>query len=175
MPAKCEELLGSVGLGDRAESLDALRWGDLEPGRAITLDAPPFPRHEMPAFDQPAPVVTETPGAEPAGDKVSYDHFAKIDLRVGTVLSAEVVEKSDKLLRLKVDLGDAEPRQVIAGIAKTYRPDELPGRQFLFVANLEPRKVFGNVSEAMILAAHDDDGLAVLSPGRILTAGAKVS
>ena len=106
---------------------------------------------------------------------MSYDHFAALDLRVGTVLTAQPVAKSDKLLHLEVDLGEARPRQVVAGIAKAYAPADLVGRQFLFVANLEPRKVFGVLSEAMVLAGHDDDGLAAFAPLRPLPPGAKVS
>jgi methionyl-tRNA synthetase len=74
-----------------------------------------------------------------------------------------------------VDLGEAEPRQIIAGIAEACRPEDVLGKQFVFVANLEPRKVFGNLSDGMILAAHDDAGLAAVSPIRPVKAGGKVS
>ena len=94
---------------------------------------------------------------------------------MGTVLQAEPVTGSDKLLRLQVDLGEAEPRQVVAGIGKAYSPGDLVGRQVVIVANLEPRKVFGQLSSGMILAASDDAGPAVLAPARPIPPGTKVS
>jgi len=196
MPGKCAELLAGIGAPPAVATLDALHWGDLPAGAAITLQDAPFPRHEVPTFEAAAakaeapaekpakaaktakavvPQAQAPAGEEAAPAKVSYDHFAALDLRVGTVQTAEPVAKSDKLLRLEVDLGEARPRQVVAGIAKAYAPADLVGRQFLFVANLEPRKVFGVLSEAMVLAGHDDDGLATFSPLRPLPPGAKVS
>jgi methionyl-tRNA synthetase len=80
------------------------------------------------------------------------DDFAKVDLRVATVLTAEKVEKADKLLRLTVDLG-FETRQIVAGIAKAYAPEKLVGRKVVIVANLAPRKLRGIESNGMIVAA----------------------
>ena len=98
-----------------------------------------------------------------------------MDLRIGTVLVAEPVTGSDKLLRLQVDLGEAQPRQIVAGIGKAYAPADLVGRQIVVVANLEPRKVFGQLSNGMVLAASDDAGPAVLAPARPIPPGTKVS
>lgn len=87
----------------------------------------------------------------------------KVDLRVGTVLTAEKVEKADKLLRLTVDIG-TEVRQVLAGIAKAYAPETLVGRKVVVVANLAPRKLRGFESQGMIVAAsYGDDGLPALA------------
>ena len=99
---------------------------------------------------------------------ITYDDFAKITLRVGQILTAERLEKSEKLLKLSVDVGDAEgPRQILAGIAKHYEPDVLIGRKVAVVVNLAPRPMMGLVSHGMLLAASDDTGqldLVAVSP-----------
>jgi methionyl-tRNA synthetase len=96
-------------------------------------------------------------------DTIQYDDFAKIDLRVGLVKTAERVPKSNKLLRLEIDLGEAAPRQVLAGIGQYYTPEEMPGRRVVVVANLAPRKLMGLESHGMVLAANDGSGRLVLS------------
>lgn len=94
---------------------------------------------------------------EPLGDSIEYDDFAKLDLRMGTVTAAEKVPKSNKLLRLEVDLG-FEQRQILAGVAKQLAPDDLIGKRVVVVANLKPRKLFGYESQGMLLMAEDRDG-----------------
>jgi methionyl-tRNA synthetase len=106
--------------------------------------------------------------------KISYADFSKIELRVAKVLSAEKVEKADKLLKLQVELG-GEQRQIVAGIAKHYVPEELVGKQIVIVANLEPAKIRGLESNGMLLAAEDSEGkLSILTADRPSTNGAKV-
>jgi methionyl-tRNA synthetase len=96
---------------------------------------------------------------------VGYDDFAKIDLRVGLVLEATKVPKKDRLLELRVDLGEAEPRKIVAGLAKSYAPDELVGKRIVVLANLAPRDFGGGlVSQGMLLAAESDGRLFVTSP-----------
>jgi methionyl-tRNA synthetase len=97
-----------------------------------------------------------TPAAAPIAPEITIDDFVKIDLRVGTVLTAEKVEKADKLLRLTVDLG-FEVRQIVAGIAKAYDPATLVGRKVVIVANLAPRKLRGIESQGMVVAASFGD------------------
>lgn len=93
---------------------------------------------------------------------ISFDDFKKVEIKIGKVISAESVEGSDKLVRLMVDFGPSvnsgsnEPRQVISGIAKLYKPRDLVGKLFPFVTNLEPRKIIGLESQAMILAIGDE-------------------
>ena len=84
---------------------------------------------------------------------IQIDDFAKVEMRVGEVLTAERVPKSDKLLRFTVDVGEAEPRQVLAGIAEYYEPEAMVGRKVVVVTNLKPRKLRGFESQGMILAA----------------------
>lgn len=112
---------------------------------------------------------------------ISYDDFAKLEIKIGTILSAEVVEGADKLLRLLVDVGekDAEgnvmPRQIISGIRTYFEdPQTLVGRQCPFLTNLEPRTIRGFESQGMILAASNDDSFALLHPHVVLTPGSKV-
>lgn len=112
------------------------------------------------------------PKPEPAS--VPFDTFSSVELRVGTVRSAEVVDGSDKLLRLTVDFGEAAPRQVVSGVRKSFAPDELVGRQFAFVANLPPRAIMGLESQGMILAADGPDGLALVSPTAPVPPGARL-
>jgi methionyl-tRNA synthetase len=119
--------------------------------------------------------VPPTPPAAPAVPIIQYDDFAKVQLRVATVLKAEAVEKSKKLLRLQVDLGD-EQRQILAGIKEHYAPEDLVGKQIIVVANLAPREVIrGQVSNGMLLAASDASGkVVVLSPSVPVSAGAGI-
>ena len=98
---------------------------------------------------------------------ITIDDFAKVQLRVGKVIEAERIPKADKLLRLQVDLG-TEKRQILAGIAQHYTPDEMIGRSVVIVANLAPRTMRGYESQGMLLAASDDSGqLALVNPGEV--------
>jgi methionyl-tRNA synthetase len=98
---------------------------------------------------------------EPAKAHIEYDDFAKLDLRAGVVLEAERVPKSDKLLRLQIDLG-YERRQILAGAGKHFSPEEMVGRRVVIVANLKPRKMMGLESQGMVLMAEDRDGKLTL-------------
>lgn len=96
---------------------------------------------------------------EEVSNLITYDDFAKIQLRVGLIKEAEKVEKSEKLMKLQVDLGEESGnRQVIAGIAKRYSADELVGRRIVVVANLKPAKLMGLESNGMLLAGSDSEG-----------------
>jgi methionyl-tRNA synthetase len=110
-----------------------------------------------------APLATPQPraGQPPAGERLSIDEFAKIELRVAKVLTAERVPKSKKLMKLWIDLG-YEQRTVVAGIAEAYEPDQLVGRTIVIVANLKPAKLMGIESNGMILAASGDDDRPLL-------------
>ena len=108
-------------------------------------------------------------------DPIEFDDFLKLDLRVGTIIKAEKIEKSNKLLRLKIDLG-AETRNVLSGIAKHYQPEELIDRQVQLVINLKPRKIMGELSEGMVLMGEDEDGkLSLIGPDKAVSNGSAVS
>lgn len=110
-----------------------------------------------------------------AKPEIQYDDFAKLDLKVGRILSAEKVEKADKLLKLQVDLGH-EKRTIVSGIAQHFVPGELIGRQVVIVANLAPRKLKGIESNGMILSAEDANGkLHLINPEDLIDPGSSVS
>ena len=112
--------------------------------------------------------------------EISFEDFLKLDLRVATVTAAENHPNADRLLKIQLDDGTGTPRQVCAGIKAWYEPESLVGRQVVIVANLAPRKLRGEISEGMILAAttHDDAGaedVVVLLPDRAGPPGSPVS
>jgi len=107
--------------------------------------------------------------------QIEFDEFAKIDLKVGTILTAEKVEKADKLLKLEVDLG-FEKRTIVSGIAMHFDPGTIVGKQVVVVANLAPRKMRGIESQGMILMAEDKAGkLHFVNPGNKIDEGSGVS
>ncbi|MGL6266277.1 MAG: methionine--tRNA ligase subunit beta, partial [Chitinophagaceae bacterium] len=107
--------------------------------------------------------------------EIVFDDFAKIDLKVGTIIAAEKVAKADKLLKLEIDLG-FEKRTIVSGIALHYQPETIIGKQVVVVVNLAPRKMKGVESRGMILMAEDTSGkLHFVSPENIINAGAGVS
>lgn len=103
---------------------------------------------------------------------ITYDDFKKLDLRVARVLEAQRVEGSEKLLKLKISLGE-EDRQILAGIAKFYEPEQLVGRQIIVVANLEPRQLMGEESQGMLLAAGEEEPV-LLMPDKETIIGSKI-
>ena len=106
---------------------------------------------------------------------IDYEDFAKLDIRVGKVLVAEKIKKSKKLLRLEVDIGEAEPRQLVAGMASYYEPEEMIGKQIIVLANLKPVKLCGVKSNGMMLAAEDGEIVAALmSDNKELGPGSKI-
>ena len=109
-------------------------------------------------------------------EMAEYADFQKLELRVGTILEAGRVPKADKLLCFKIDLGEAEPRQILSGIAEHFEPETLVGRQVCVVANLAPRKIRGLVSAGMILTAENPGRQAdLLAPGGDVAPGSKIS
>ena len=107
-------------------------------------------------------------------EEVTYEDFAKLEFKVGEIKSAEEVENSEKLLKLTVNFG-SEERQVVSGIKKFYSPDEILGKKFVFITNLAPRKIMGLESQAMILAAEDEEGrIVALQPEKDIAAGSGV-
>ncbi len=105
---------------------------------------------------------------------ISLDEFRKAEIKIGTVRSAERVPDTDKLLRLEVDFGEGNLRQILSGIAEYIEPSILVGRQFPFITNLEPRVIHGLVSNGMILAVGEGDAFALLSPTRPVSSGSRI-
>lgn len=109
-------------------------------------------------------------------NKITFDDFAKVEITIGKILSAEKVEGSEKLLKLSVDFAEETPRQVVSGISKAF-PDVnvIVGQNFPFVTNLEPRMIMGLESQAMILAASHENNLGLLKPTAEIPAGTRIS
>lgn len=110
----------------------------------------------------------------PTINYATIDDFQKIEIKVGTVVSVDVVEGADKLYILQVDLGEEKPRQILSGIREFVTADDLLNKQFPFVTNLAPRMLRGHESQGMILAGSDDDGLALLNPSKRLVNGTRL-
>src|SRR6185369_9216297 len=134
---------------------------------------PVFPRldkgkimSEINSPAEPEPPMTHATEADAVGvaNFIEIDDFAKVDLRVGQVLSAERIPKADKLLLLKVDVDEEQPRTILAGIAQYYEPEKLVGRKVVIVANLKPRKLRGYESQGMVVAAsYGEEGRPVIA------------
>lgn len=104
---------------------------------------------------------------------IGFEEFQKMDLRVGKIVTAERVEKTDKLLKLKVDLG-TEKRQLVAGIASFYQPEDLVGKEIIVIANLQPKTLMGIESQGMLLAADVEGRPVLLKPDAKVPPGTKV-
>ena len=178
LPQSAPKIWAQLGMPESIESVrfETLEWGTLEPGQKIGEIAAVFPRidlkeavasmralEEKVSAEQNALLGKKPEAAEPAGEKIGVDDFAKVDLRVGLVKFAERVKNSDKLMHMKVDIGEAEPRTIVAGIAEAYTPDQLLNRKVVIVANLQPRKLKGIESNGMIVAASVEGGKPVLA------------
>lgn len=167
--AKIERKLGAnLSWDDYAFSLRNAEMGATE-----KLVQPLEPADLDPLFGVPA--TGEEAEETPQADYIDVETFGKVNLKVATVIAAESIPKSKKLLRLQVDLG-GEKRQIIAGIALHYTPESLIGKQIVVVANLKPVRLFGQMSEGMVLAVRNSDGsLVVVSPDRRSSDGATVA
>lgn len=105
---------------------------------------------------------------------ININDFLKVELKVGTVLEAEDLEESEKLLKLKVDLGEENPRQILAGVKQWYKPEDLVGKQVIVVTNLEPREMLGLESQGMMLAADSADCPIFLTTPTNVPPGTKI-
>lgn len=111
--------------------------------------------------------------AEPK-PQIKFDDFAKVDMRIGTVISAEYIDGSDKLLKLMVDFGDFGTRQILSGIKEWFKPKDLINKQLVFVVNIEPRKMMGLESQGMILAGETDGKVILIAPKKKVTSGTQL-
>ncbi|MGI8992269.1 MAG: methionine--tRNA ligase [Bryobacteraceae bacterium] len=181
LPESVAKIWSQLGMKTPLDSirLNSFEWGQLPAGQRIGVIEGVFPRIDLKdAVDKMRALEAEVtaqqqallgkppapaPAAAPASEKIGIEDFSKVDLRVGRVLSAEPVKGADKLLHLKIDIAEPEPRTILAGIAEAYKPDELVGRKVVIVANLQPRKLRGIMSNGMIVAASLDGGKPVLA------------
>lgn len=161
------EIFTQLGVTDTSlQTWDSLqKSGQMKPGQKVQKGDPIFPRLDI---EKEVAAIKEMmhqsmPDKEPArevpeqSEEIAYDEFMKVDIRVAEVLKAENVKKTDKLVKMQLDIG-TEKRQVVSGIAQYYTPEELIGRKVLCVTNLKPVKLRGEKSEGMVLSGEDADG-----------------
>lgn len=193
VPVTAPKIYEQLGLG-KPESFfmaDAV-WGKLATGTKVQKGEPLFPRIEVTEAGETVIAATkksaakaikaEAPKAEAkkevkpaaaAADEITIEDFAKIDLRVATVVAAERVPKTDKLIKLQVKIGEEE-RTIVSGIAQHYEPENLIGKNVIVIANLKPAKLRGIESRGMVLAASDGEGNLVLADAPGIASGSKV-
>src|SRR5207245_2348447 len=175
MPDAGERTLRMLGIEPSPRSWASLAKDGLPAGAKLRPTQPLFPRIEQTVeelrqmSDQPDPTAAVTPApptpapASPAPTpRIAIDDFMKVELRVAKVLAAERVQKSDRLLKLSVDVG-TEERTLVAGIAEAYEPDALVGKSVVVVFNLKPAKLMGIESNGMVLAASPDGGKPIVA------------
>ena len=149
-----------------------MKWGCLKPGTLIKPGEGLFPRLQKSKAEK-SEKLDKTEPALPEG-VIGFEEFGKVKLKTAVVLEAEKVEKADKLLKLQIDLG-GEKRQIVAGIAEYYSPEEMIGKRLIIVSNLKPAKIRGIESNGMLLAAKLKDKLVLLTTDGEIPPGATIS
>jgi len=181
MPKTSLTMQRHLGIDDENTLSDLAQinqWGSILPGTCIPKPVSLFPRIE-PEKHKDAPKSPDKPAStEPKAllkfkPEISFDDVLKIDLRVATVIRAEKVPKANKLLKLEIEIGE-EKRTIVAGIAKSYSPDQIIGKQVIVVANLKPATLMGVASQGMLLAAVSDDATVVATIDHAVASGIPV-
>lgn len=170
MPTTMPKVWEQIGANENHVSYDNMNKFDILPFDVVVKRGDIiFPRididkeiEELNAIIKNNEVVVNEPKVVPLEDNITLEDFKKVDIRVGEIKACEKVKKSDKLLFLKIDDGFGE-RQIVSGIAKSYKPEDIVGKKVFFVANLEPRKICGIESQGMIVAAENENGKVVIS------------
>jgi len=169
MPRTCEKIAKAMHFTIDTNAYQTL-YHDKALLETFTIEKLPalFPRIEEEVLEVKEAVVPVAKPKEKKKEKtdgiITIDQFFETKLKIGTILTATEVKKSDRLLQLTVDVGEEEPRQVIAGIKEFYNPADLVDTQVCIVANLKPAKIMGMLSQGMLLAAKDKDGLSLIRP-----------
>lgn len=170
MPDSSDDLMKRLGIQDtESQDFNAIKtWGGLPSGNVLTRGDALFPRftYEIQEEEQEERKLTDVKA------EISYEDFEKIDIRVATVIEAAAVPKSNKLLKLKIDVG--EERTIVAGMGKDYKPEDLLGKQIAVIVNLKPTKLMGVESHGMLLATDTDAGLTLATFDDKAAVGAKV-
>lgn len=175
MPASAEKIQQQIGLQreEKPIPIDRIRqWGELSFARPVEKAPALFPRIETKEKEKGSREMEPNEAPETIKEMIDFETFQKMDLRIGSIKAAEAIPKSNKLVKLTVDIG--EERTVVAGIARHYAPEDLNGKQVVVVANLKPVKLMGVESRGMVLAAEDDSGVHVLMPDAVMVPGSKV-
>jgi methionyl-tRNA synthetase len=177
MPEKCAEALANFGITEQvATTLDS----GFDAGRHVQAGKSLFPRviqePSIPVKEEHKETVMENKPTPPTPESpfIEYEDFAKMQLKTAHIISAERVPNADKLLRMEIDMG-TEKRQIVAGIAEDYKPEDVIGKTIIVVANLKPRKIRGIESNGMLLAAHGEKGLSLVIVDRPVEPGKPVT
>jgi methionyl-tRNA synthetase len=172
--ATMQEHLGLSGDDDFFKLERLTTWQGLKAGVKLRKSVSLFPRIDLDKI-KTAPVEKQPaePMEAPIKPEITIDDFAKIDLRVATVVAAKAVPRAKKLLEITVDLG--EQRTIVSGIAGHYTPEALVGKQVIVVANLKPAKLMGVLSKGMLIAATDEAGVTVATLDRPVKPGTALS
>ncbi len=186
MPETANRMLNTIAQKTAGNLEQLSRWGVSLPGHRITQAQPLFerrtdrltPDHQKPGSKdselnkQSLNETTTSITQQQTAPLISIDQFKTVELKVGTIINAQRVEGSQKLIKLEVDVG--EKRTIVAGIGKSYKPEELPGKRIVVVTNLQPAKLFGIESQGMLLAAGDAEHLSLLTLDRDVANGTRI-
>ena len=189
MPEKIKTIANSLGINISTDMFNKLiKNQELLEDTIITKVEQLFPRIEEVLLQQPTTTqstkeekvcknkeIKEEIASENEDNLITIDQFFQTTLKIGTIVEAVEVEKSAKLLKLQVDLGEGKNRQILAGIKEYYKPEDLIGTQACVVANLKPAKLMGMISEGMLMAAKDENGLCLIRPEKPKKSGSKIS
>ncbi len=172
MPGSAQKISDQLGITSSAsQGFESIRvWGGLTPGNNLNRADALFPRVKYEEEKEKTEMKDYV--IQPVKPLIDYEDFEKVDIRVAKIIGAEAVPKSNKLLKLKIDMG--EERTIVAGIAKDCKPEDLIGKKIVIVANLKPTKLMGVESQGMLLAAETEDGLTLLSFNKDPITGAKI-
>jgi len=180
-----KEIFRRLGIADRWTDCDytQLKWGLLVPGSTVIKEAPIFPRIDIEKTSKVIIMNTDAQQTASSAENeknegtliIGFDEFKKVDLCVAEIVAAEPVPKANKLVKLQLNVGEPEPRQIVAGISQFYSTEELVGKKIIVVANLKPAKLMGIKSTGMLLAAKDGENLRLLTVDGDIQPGSKVS
>ncbi len=177
MPSSSRELLAQLGVEFREKETnlehEIQEWSGLAPGTEVAKKSNLFPRQELVLEENSREAAPGSADQEKSG--AQFQDFQKLQLVTGRVLEAEKIQGTDKLLKLRVDVGEKDPRQIVAGLAENYAPEELVQRDVVVLANLESRKIRGVESRGMVLAAGEGRSMALLTTTSQLPPGTQIS
>ena len=173
MPETAQKMATALGTHSQPDLNSQAKWGVLESGTTVNPGPPLFPRLDTKEKDGKKKKKSRDQAAQDDEGLITFDEFKRLDLRVGEIVAAEKIKKSDRLLKLTVKA--PEERTVVAGIAEFYEPLDVIGRQVIIVANLKPVKLMGTTSQGMVLAVKDGDRLILSAVSDSVQPGSKIS
>ncbi len=174
IPGTSEKVLSYLNISNSKDlTWDTINESSIKEGQKIKKPEPLFQKLDINEIKSKLQKIKENKDKLGGKELVSYEEFKKLDIRVALIESVEKVPKADKLYKLSIALGE-EKRTLVAGLAEQYKADELKGKKIVILANLEPRKLRGILSQGMLLAAVDGDIVSVLTPDKEIPSGAKI-